>query len=109
GDSRIKSRFESILIRDKKDEDSFVGDKISPDLREIMAAGDQNRTVKVILQSDDIANPQLLDVLKKNNIAINGKAEAFNMLMIDLPVRVAEEVAAVQSAKHLSLDRKIDL
>src|SRR5207249_4371152 len=37
GDSKMKSRFERISIRDKKDEDSFVGDKISPDLREIIA------------------------------------------------------------------------
>src|SRR5205807_3828837 len=80
GDSRLKSRFERINITGKDDDNSFVGDKISPDLRDLMAGADQNRTVKVILQSDDIDNPQLLDVLKKNSVAINGKAASLNML-----------------------------
>ena len=105
----MRPRFEKIEILKDDEQDSFVGDKLSPDLRELVAGADQNRTVKVILQSDDIDNPQLLNVLKRNNVAIDARAEALNMLMIDLPVRVAEQVAAAGSAKHLSLDRDVEL
>ena len=109
GDSRLNPRFEKVAIFNAKDDDSFVGDKLSPDLRELLAGADQNRTVKVILQSDDIDNPQLLNVLKQNGVAITSRADGLNMLAIDLPVRVAERVAAVQGAKHLSLDQEINL
>ncbi len=108
GDSKLRPRFERIGFAKEGDDDPFVGDKLSPDLRELVAGADQNRTVKVILQSDDIDNPQLLKVLKENNVAIEQKAEAMNMLAIELPVRAAEQVAAVRGAKHLSLDRDVE-
>ena len=108
-DNRLKSRFERVEISKDNADDSFVGDKLSPDLRALVAGADQNRTVKVILQSDDIDNPLLLSVLKRNNVTIDSRANALNMLVIDLPLRVAEQVAAVQSAKHLSLDRDVNL
>ena len=76
GDSKLRSRFEKVEIAAENNDDSFVGDKLSPDLRELVAGADQDRTVKVILQSDDIDNPQLLNVLKSNNIAIESRAEA---------------------------------
>jgi len=107
-DARLKTKFEMVRLIEG-DNDGFVGDKISPDLRELMAGADKNRTVKVILQSDDIDNPQLIDVLRKNNINIGGRANALNMLFIDLPLNVAEAVAAVRSAKHLSLDNEVKL
>ncbi|MBK6723248.1 MAG: S8 family serine peptidase [Acidobacteria bacterium] len=40
---------------------------------------------------------------------IADRIEALDMMVIDLPVRVAEEVASVQSAKHLSLDTQVQL
>ncbi|MEQ1923781.1 MAG: S8 family serine peptidase, partial [Pyrinomonadaceae bacterium] len=106
-DAKLRSRFESVSFANAADEDQFVGDKLSPDLRELVAGADQNRTVKVILQSDDIDNPQLLDVLRRNNVAITAKADALNMLIVDLPVRAAEEIAAVRGARHISLDREL--
>ncbi|MEQ1916000.1 MAG: S8 family serine peptidase, partial [Gallionella sp.] len=108
GDAKMRNRFARIAVA-KENEDSFVGDKLSPDLRALVAGADQNRTVKVILQSDDIDNPQLQNVLKRNGVVIADRIEALDMLVIDLPVRVAEEVAAVQSAKHLSLDTQVQL
>ncbi len=108
GDNRLRSRFERIDIA-RDNDDGFVGDKLSPDLRALVAGSDQNKVVKVILQSDDINNPQLLNVLSRNGVSIENRATSLNMLIIDLPVRVAEEVAAVQGAKHLSLDKEIQI
>jgi hypothetical protein len=82
GDSKLKSRFERIAFASPADEDPFVGDKLSPDLREMLNGVDKDASVKVILQSDDIRNPQLLDVLKKNNVNITARAEGMNMLMV---------------------------
>ncbi|MBK7934977.1 MAG: S8 family serine peptidase [Acidobacteria bacterium] len=106
-DAKLRTKFERVDAIDSSD--GFVGDKLSPDLRELVAGADQDRTVKVILQSDDIDNPQLQAVLNRNGVVIADRIESLNMLVIELPVRVAEEVAAVQSAKHLSLDKQVQL
>ncbi len=108
-DSKLQPRFEKIEVSEKNDDDTFVGDKLSPDLRELVAGADQNRTVKVILQSDDIDNPQLLKVLRANNVTIESRATAMDMLFVEMPVRAAEEIASLRNAKHLSLDREVKL
>ena len=89
-DTQLKSRFERIDLGEDADKDPFVGDKLSPDLRALVNGADQDRTVKVILQSDDIDNPRLLKVLKENGVSIAARANALDMLVVDLPVRVAE-------------------
>ena len=59
GDSKLRSRFQRIdVVKDSGD--GFVGDKLSPDLRALVNSGDQNKVVKVILQSNDISNPELV-------------------------------------------------
>ena len=108
GDAKLRSKFERVEFSEDSGEDSFVGDKLSPDLRELVNSADQNRTVKVILQSDDIDNPQLLSVLKQQGVVIGDRAASLDMMFLDLPVRAAEQVAALQSAKHLSLDREVE-
>src|SRR5215203_1401107 len=107
-DNLLKTRFAKIDLNAQNSEDSFVGDKISPDLRELMKS-DPNQTVKVILQADDIQNRGLRNVLSKNGVIVSDEAVSLNMLILDLPVRVAEEVAAAQGMRHLSLDRKVSL
>lgn len=68
-----RQRFEQIAAAPENNDDPFVGDKLSPDLRKLTADAGQNRTVKVILQSDDIDNSQLLNVHKRNNIVIESQ------------------------------------
>ena len=85
-DKQLKNRFQKIQFLEDADEDGFVGDKLSPDLREMVASGDLTRKVKVILQSDDIESPALLEILKRNNVVIESRAENLNMLVVELPV-----------------------
>lgn len=106
-DNLLKKRFGKIDLNEENSEDSFVGDKLSPDLRELVNNSDPSQKVKVILQSDDIGNPQLRGILQKNGISIESEAKNLNMLVIDLPVRAAEEIASLRGAKHLSLDREL--
>ena len=107
----LKSSFRKIDLNEgaENSEDDFVGDKLSPDLRELVANADPNQMVKVILQSDDINNAELRKILRQNNVKIENEAKSLNMLVVDLPVRAAEEIAAVRGAKHLSLDRELKL
>ena len=106
-DVQIKNRFKNVDLSITESDDSFVGDKISPDLRELMASSNPNDKVKVILQSDDVNNPELLKILKLNNVTIENRVESFNILIVELPLIAAEQVAAVRGARHLSLDSKL--
>ncbi|MGH9818712.1 MAG: hypothetical protein ACRD43_00980, partial [Pyrinomonadaceae bacterium] len=105
GDPRLRGIFEKIDI--KSDEDSFVGDRLSPDLRDLVNTGDPNQVVKVILQAEDINNSSLRNVLASNGVKIDSKADSLGMMVLDLPVGVAEAVATARGSQHLSLDRQM--
>jgi serine protease AprX len=111
-DNRLSRYFQIIVLPENANtinQDGFVGDKISPDLRDLMKNGDPNKKVTVILQSDDIKNPDLLAILQRNDVVIETQIESMNMLVVKLPVHAAEAIAAHRSAKHLSLDRNIKM
>ena len=108
-DSNLRSRFEKVAFKNEQDADPFVGDKLSADLKDLATGADKNRTVKVILQSDDLNDPQLAATLKKLNITVDSRAEALNMMSFDIPAGAAQEIASLRAAKHLSLDHKMSV
>ncbi|MBA3354023.1 MAG: S8 family serine peptidase, partial [Blastocatellia bacterium] len=103
-DASLKKRFTRIDI---DEDDPFVGDKLSPDLRALVADAADDKIIKVILQADDINNVGLRRVLDANNIRIDARADGLEMLVLDLPVRIAEAVSQARGVKHLSLDREL--
>jgi subtilisin family serine protease len=103
-DPLLRPIFEKIEINT---EDDFVGDKLSPDLREMVNSGNPDGVVKVILQAEDINSRALRQALAANGVTIDSSAANLNMMVLDLPVKAAESVASAQGAKHLSLDRKM--
>jgi len=110
-DNQIKNRFRAIDISDiegNETADGFVGDKISPDLRELINGKNADEKVSVILQSDDIKNPALLAVLDKNGVSVKNEVKSLNMLEVELPASAAQDVANARGAKHLSLNRSVD-
>src|SRR6185369_7591656 len=70
-------------------------------------SGNPDGAVKVILQAEDINSRALRQALAANGVTIDSSAANLNMMVLDLPVKVAESVASAQGAKHLSLDRKM--
>ncbi|HSU25354.1 MAG TPA: S8 family serine peptidase, partial [Pyrinomonadaceae bacterium] len=107
-DKRLKGRFEKVEVAEK-DADAFVGDKLSPDLRELVNGADSGKRVKVILQADDIGDPALLATLKRNGVTIESKAESLDMMTVELPISAAEQIASARGSRHLSLDRQVSL
>ena len=71
-DNQIKSQWKKIEVgaTEEKPDDSFVGDKISPDLRELINTADQNEKVKIILQADNANNKELAKLLSDNQAKI---------------------------------------
>lgn len=112
--AKLKSLFQPIAVVEKvaateSTEEDFVGDKISPDLRELMATAAPDAKAKIILQASDINNGELRELLQTNGVEIKNEIERFKTLVIELPVRVVEQIAANNTARHLSLDRPVKL
>ncbi len=58
-DTKFSSMIERIELSELA-KDPFIGDKISPDLRELINAGEANARVNVIVQTRDIQDLELL-------------------------------------------------
>src|SRR4029077_8685708 len=104
-DGQLKTRFRRVDIENS---DPFVGDKLSPDLRSLVNDGDLSRKTKVILQSDDIQNPEIIKLLAKYNVRVESRAENLNMMVLELPIGALESLAALRGAKHISMDRQLN-
>ncbi|HEU4595805.1 MAG TPA: S8 family serine peptidase [Pyrinomonadaceae bacterium] len=87
----------------------FVGDKLSPDLREMLKKGSRAKgeRVKVILQADDVNDSELRSQLRRDGARVVETLEGLGALEVELSASAAERLAAGGRARHLSLDRKV--
>ena len=87
----------------------FTGDRISPDLREmIQSGGSPSDRVSLILQADDIRDGRLATLLKSNGVRVDARFPAFGAIKINAPLGVIEKVAAGGNTRYLSLDRRVE-
>ena len=101
--SALKSRLQEILL-DKadaaaqEDEESaeddsegtensgadFVGDKLSPELREMVATANTSERVSVILQGEDLKNDALRDFIKSSGARVAGNYAGLGAQTIEI-------------------------
>src|SRR5204863_5188816 len=88
---------------------SFVGDKISPDLRVMLQSArvSGRERVSVILQTDDVNNEKLNTLLKRRGILIGSRLPQIGALKVEVPVEEVEALAASDAARYVSLDRRV--
>jgi serine protease AprX len=84
----------------------FEGDKVSPDLRELIQRSASER-VKVILQAENISGSKLRNLLKRHNVEIKERFQELGSLALELPVSAVEELAASNLTSYISLDRDV--
>jgi len=86
----------------------FVGEKVSPDLRELAQSGAPGERVPVILQADDINNAESRALLRRNGVRINEAMAGVGAMKVELPLRAVTQIEASGKAQHLSLDRNVN-
>ncbi|REJ78892.1 MAG: hypothetical protein DWQ47_05460 [Acidobacteria bacterium] len=108
-DPILRKRFTKVDVEADREtlEDPFVGSKISPDLSEAIAKRSPNEIVSVILQADDVRSGSLRDLLGRHGIEIRSEAANMGVLELNLPLSLAQTIAADRSARHLSLDHEM--
>src|SRR5687767_12068159 len=85
---------------------AFEGDKVSPDLRELIQRSPSER-VKVILQATDIKDIKLRNLLKRHGVETKERFPELGAIAIELPVGAVEELAASDLTSYISLDRDV--
>ncbi|HKC63845.1 MAG TPA: S8 family serine peptidase, partial [Pyrinomonadaceae bacterium] len=116
----LKGKLQEILLdatgdnlSDASDEEkdgvseseAFVGDKVSPDLRDFV----QNQSassVSVILQGDALKSAALRSFLQQNSIRTTGAYNNLNAQVVEMPTRLVEQLSNLDQVSYLSLDRE---
>jgi subtilisin family serine protease len=88
--------------------EAFTGEKISSDLRELIAASGSRERVDVILQTDDLRSEQLRGFLKQRGVLIDSRMSQLGTMKVSVPVNAIEELAASKLTNHLSPDRTLE-
>jgi subtilisin family serine protease len=83
----------------------FVGDKLSADLREVIAAANASERVSVILQGEDLKNEALRDFIKSSGARVSGSFSGLGAQAVEVPAGAVAQLADLRGVAHLSLDR----
>ncbi|HVF43916.1 MAG TPA: S8 family serine peptidase, partial [Pyrinomonadaceae bacterium] len=83
----------------------FAGDKVSPDLREVVNAAGPSERVSVILQGEDLRNEALRDYLKSSGATVSGSFSGLGAQAVEVPAGAVARLADLRGVAHLSLDR----
>src|SRR5204863_2363683 len=78
-EENLLAYFRSVKVDDKTEDVSdaddsayeFVGDKVSPDLRDMLQRESAKKRINVILQADDINDSELRGLLSRNGVTVN--------------------------------------
>ncbi len=89
-----------------KNSNGFQGEKISPDLRQLMQGSGTER-VGVILQVDDVKSGQLNDLFKRYGVEVNARMAQLGTLKVEMPVKALEELAARKEIHYVSVNREV--
>ncbi|HEV7797952.1 MAG TPA: hypothetical protein VGO73_07345, partial [Pyrinomonadaceae bacterium] len=82
----------------------FEGDKISPDMRELMQSASSDGRVTAILQVDSVRSNQLKTLLARHGVLISGRMPQLGALKVQIPVAAVEELAASGLTNYISPD-----
>src|SRR6266516_1715070 len=94
---------------DNANASAFVGEKVSTDLRELaQSVNSENDSVGVILQADDVRNPELTKLLKRNGALITYRMAQVGAMKIQVPVKAIAELAANHLTNYISPDVKLE-
>lgn len=106
-DEQISKWFAKVEVKSEDERYKFVGDKIAPDLQEMLQNAEANQTVEIILQGNDLKNRKLHNFLTENNVRIVSEFKDFGAMTIELPVSLVESLSNIRAAQHLSLNKEV--
>lgn len=83
----------------------YIGDKVSPDLRDMLRNATASDRVTVIIQVADINSGKLNDLFSRYGARVEARLEQLGALAVNIPVSAVEELAANSNSRYISLDQ----
>ena len=122
GDDSLNKLFQTIRVSettaqtgqgadsdDTRDNNGFVGDKVSADLREMMQAASSSADhITAILQVDDVKSAELNEVLKRNGVVVSDRMAQLGVVKVEVPVKAIAELASSHLTNFISPDRTLE-
>ena len=119
-DESLAGLFESVLTgetaataspqpmssRARNSRKRLNGEKVAPDLREMMKKSPSDR-VRVILQAEDIRSATLQSLFQRYGVEVREQFSQLGTLAVELPVNAIQELADSSATSYISLDREI--
>src|SRR5262252_4707644 len=87
--------------------EEFVGENISPDMRELMKHADGDGRVTAILQVDDVNGREVRAQLARYGVTINERMPTLGAMRVELPVGAIEALMQSGSINYISPDTKL--
>src|SRR5436190_1934368 len=85
----------------------FKGQKISPDVTEIIQGASTRKRASVILQVQNTKSAELADLLQRNGGRITSSLNNLGVIQVELPVGAIETVASSRLVQHVSADKQV--
>jgi len=93
----------------EKEQKKAKKDKVSPDLRERLSAGnDGGREVEVLLQLRKKPTGQLNALLSRNGVRLKDSFDDFSSMAVSLPPEVIDELASFDEVEIVAPDREVE-
>jgi serine protease AprX len=87
--------------------EEFVGENISPDMRELMKQSGADGRVTAILQVDDVNGKEVRAQLSRYGVTINERMPTVGAMKVELPVKAIEALMKSGSMNYISPDAKL--
>src|SRR5712691_9642666 len=123
-DPKVAKLFESISIdrvgnaaadstaartkRKSPINEEFEGEKISPDMRELMQSVGPNGRINAILQVDDVNSGEVNSMLKRYGVSIDVRMAQLGAMYVQLPAKAIEELAKRKVTNYISPNVKLE-
>src|SRR5207253_129252 len=110
-DHASETASDATVAKDKRKStinEEFEGEKISPDMRELVQSVGPNGHVTAILQVDDVHNAKVSALLKRYGVNVDERMAQLGAIKVELPAKAIEELASRNFTNYLSPDVKLE-
>jgi hypothetical protein len=110
-DTEYSAAATSEIAKDKRKSpinEEFIGEKIAPEMQDLIRRAGPNGRVSAILQVSDVNSREVRGLLARHGIAIGDTMPKLGAMKVDLPAHVIESLMQSNSMNFISPDVKIE-
>ncbi|HEV2903455.1 MAG TPA: hypothetical protein VGW32_00310 [Pyrinomonadaceae bacterium] len=107
----VESAENTTALKDKRKspiKQEFEGEKIAPDMLDLMASAGPNGQVSAIVQVSDVNSRQVRALLARYGVTVGDRMPHLGAMKVDLPVEAIDALMKSNSMNYISPDVKVE-